>query len=125
MCESCVCVSCVCERVVCERVVCERELCVRELCVRELCVREMEAAGRKGRRECTTKNKSPTQTGNKGNNVPACVLPGPVPLCLKWTPLDSYKLPLIKRNTATGKSNGLLLSSPKYLYETHGKSKEK
>ena len=106
----------------CERVVCVRVVCVRAVCERDGGRRQERHVGVSAQPKTSAPHK---HVGNKGNNVPACALPGPVPLCLKWTPLDSYKLPLIKRNTATGKSNGLLLSSPKCLYETHGKSKEK
>jgi len=52
---------------VCELGVCVNKLCVSKLCVDKLGVRE--AAGGGGRRECTTKNKNPTQRCGEQNPV--------------------------------------------------------
>ena len=50
-----------CERVVCEKVVCERAVCVSKLCVRARGGCRRRRRRRRSGRECTTKNKNPTQ----------------------------------------------------------------
>ena len=47
----------------CEQAVCEQVVCVDKMGVRE-------AAGGGGRRECTTKNKNPTERCGEQNPVP-------------------------------------------------------
>ena len=61
----------------CGQVVCVSQLCVSKLCVSKLCVDKLgvrEAAGGGGRRECTTKNKKPTQRCGEQNPVSTAYL---------------------------------------------------
>ena len=74
----------------CGQVVCVSQLCVSKLCVSKLCVDKLgvrEAAGGGGRRECTTKNKNPTQRcGEKNEFLPVDAAQKRSEFCVKVFP---------------------------------------